>query len=490
MKLIFRLIFTIISLSICILSAGCTSIDYDIEASIKPPAYDSTAVQGTWRIDRFISAIPENKTSQINFENLKINYLDKWALFDSEVGAIGIDTCLKPEYRIIKTTANSFIQTKYRTDASKLGLAKQDITVVNITSENQIFYEVILTDDMRAYVYIDNGFLELSKISSEIDSKKKEESLKNVGLNINKGQYQEDMLLRSGVLLGIRKADNTYKTLWLYSKNREIISAGQGENLLVPRSKGFWRISTIDENNINALYAEPIGDNDKNQKIMELLNVNNILRINSSTKINFVGNDYIGTETEGELRVYPLDSMKNESEAAFYQVPMVQHENALEQLTTNYISTLKPETIAKLDQKVDSRNFTLIRRNGHWVLRSRLYYKEPEADKFVDFDLKHMVPSGLIHYDEMDIPWNTIKTKLPWTTDAFMSPNKELIVLIDKSSLCVYTIQNKSTIGKQIFKMKLEKGESVVMAEWSIGRYAEIWNDYFNKVFMDEKISP
>ncbi len=493
MKLAFRSIVTIISLSICIclLSTGCTSIDYDIEASIKPPVYDSTVVQGTWSINKFISAAPENKSPQINLENVKINYLDKWAVFDSELGAIGIDTCLNPEYRIVKTKADSFIQTKYRTDASKLGLGKEEVAVVNITSENQLFYDVIVTDDLKAYVYIDNGFLELSRTSAEVASDLKEKSLKNVGLNIHKGHYEEDPLLRSGVLLGIRTSDNSYRTLWLYSKNRELITAGQGENLLVPRAKGFWCVGAFNENNINAIYAEPIEDSSvTNLKGMELLITSNILKIDSTTKINFVGNDYIGTDTDGKLRVYPVESLNAESEVAFSQIPRVQYEKSLEQATMDYIATLKPENKNKLDNRVDNKNYTLVRRNGHWVLRSRLFYMEPETERFVDFDLNQMVPAGLIHYDEMAIPWNTIKAKLPWTTDAFMSPNKEIIVLIDKSSLSVYTIQNKSIINKQLFKIKLEKGESIVMAEWSVGRYAEIWNDYFNKVYMEERIGP
>jgi len=156
-------------------------------------------------------------------------------------------------------------------------------------------------------------------------------------------------------------------------------------------------------------------------------------------------------------------------------------ENAIKKSAADYISSMKGEASQKILSKTDESNFTLIRRNGHWIMRSRLYYKQPYEKKYQDFDMKIMVPTELICYDEMNIPWNDIKKKLPWTSDAFMSPNRDIVVLADKRSLSIYTIKNRTEIDKQLLKLQLSKGETIVMAEWSIGRFAELWDNFVNK---------
>lgn len=472
----------ILILALCFLTVGCNSIDFDIEDSINPPEYDDMAIQGSWKIEGFVSTLPEAKVGEIDTENINRKYLDKWAIFDDEVAAVVSETCVNPQYKIIRTTADSLMQNKYRIDGSKLGLGKQDVSMVNVYADNQLFYEVIVTDSKKAYIYIDNGFLVLSKTSEKVDSVLKNKSLENAGSNVGSGQYEEDPLLRSGILLGIRTVDNTYRTVWIYSKNREINAVNDAKQLLVPRAKGFWRVGTIRENNIYAIYAEPFGEENKtNKDIVEMLN-GNLLRVNFDTQIQFIGNDYIGTESNGDFKVYPVDTLKNGEPVPLSLISNKIAENAIEKSATDYISSLKGEASQKILSKTDEKNFTLIRRNGHWVMRSRLNYKQPYQKKFQDFDLKLMVPTELISYDEMNIPWNDIKKKLPWTSDAFMSPNRDIVVLADKSSLSIYAIRNRTEIDRQLLKFQLSKGETIVMAEWSIGRFADLWDNFANKM--------
>ncbi len=477
-----RIFSLILIFTLCFSTAGCKSIDFDIEDSINPPEYDNMAIHGSWKIERFVSTLLEAKAGEIDTENIKNKYLDKWAIFDDEVSAVASETCVNPQYKIIRTSADSLIQNKYRIDGSELGLGKQDVSMVSVYADDQLFYEVIVTDSKKAYIYIDNGFLVLSKTSESVDIAHKEKSLQNAGSNVGSGQYEEDPLLRSGILLGIRTADNTYRTVWIYSKNREINAVNDAKQLLVPRAKGFWRVGTVRENNIYAIYAEPFGEENSTSKdIVEILNGNS-LRVNSDTKIQFLGNDYIGTESNGEFKVYPVDTLKNGEPVSLSLISSQITGNAIEKSAADFISSLKGEASQKLMSKTDEKNFTLIRRNGHWIMRSRLHYKQPYEKKSQDFDLKLMVPAELICYDEMDIPWNDIKKKLPWTSDAFMSPNRDIVVLADKSSLSIYTIRNRTEIDKQLLKLQLSKGETIVMAEWSIGRFADLWDNFVNKM--------
>jgi len=466
----------------CFIFTGCSSIGFDIESTINPPEYDTLAVQGTWRIDGFISALPQGKNAGENQELVTNKYLEQWAVFDNELGAVGPETCVNPKYRIIKTTADSFIQGKYRVDETALGLGKQEVYVVSISNGSQLFYELIITDSNTAYVYMDNGFLVLKKTSDEVDAKLKEKSLSHVGQNVNSGRYEEDPLLRSGILLGIRAADNSYRTLWIYSKNREIETTGWTRQLLVPRAKGFWQVGTINESNIHAIYALAFNENYLPPKNLADVRSGNILKIDQGTKLNFAGNDYIGIEDSDMLRVYPVENLKDGLAVSLKDIAQGDADNIFEQSAKDFAASVKGEAYDKLIRKTDTRNFTLMRRNGHWILKSRLYFLQPYEKDFMDFDLRLMVPDRLIQYDEMNIPWNDIKAKLPWTSDAFMSPNKDIAVLADSKSLCVYSIKNSSVINRQLLKLELAKGDTIVMAEWSIGRYADLWDNFVDKL--------
>lgn len=465
----------------CFIFTGCSSIGFDIEETISPPEYDTMAVQGTWKIDGFISALPQGKNAGENQEFVKSKYLEQWAVFDNELGAVGPETCVNPKYRIIKTTADSFIQGRYRVDEAKLGLRKQEVYVASISSGSQLFYELIITDSNTAYVYMDNGFLVLKKTSDQVDAELKEKSLSHVGQNVNSGRYEEDPLLRSGILLGIRAADYSYRTLWIYSKNREIETTGWIKQLLVPRAKGFWQVGTINESNIHAIYALAFNDKYMPPKSLGDVLDGNLLKIQQGTKINFAGNDYIGIEDSDILRVYPVEHLKSGLTVSLQDIAQGGADNIFEQSYIDFAASIKGEAHNKIIRKTDTRNFTLMRRNGHWVFKSRLYFQQPYEKDFMDFDIRMMVPDRLIQYDEMNIPWNDIKAKLPWTSDAFMSPNKDIAVLADSKSLCVYSIKNSSSINRQLLKLELTKGDTIVMAEWSIGRYAVLWDNFVNK---------
>jgi hypothetical protein len=160
--------------------------------------------------------------------------------------------------------------------------------------------------------------------------------------------------------------------------------------------------------------------------------------------------------------------------------------NAFVQASEAFIASLGSNKAKNIIREPNEDNFTLKRRNGHWIMKSRLYYKEPVEEKnYEDFVLNIKVPSELIRYDEMNIPWYVIKSKIPWITDAYMSPNKDIAILVSCESLNIYPVQNKSIINKQLMKIPLSKADSIIMTEWSIGKYADIWSNFVDKIFTD-----
>lgn len=465
------------------LCSGCKSIEFNVEDTIKPPVNVNATIQGTWKIEKFTPIVNEHKDIQKLEETKRILYVGKEAIFDNEIAAVGREVCINPKYKIIRTPADTFVHNKYRINKESLGLKNDKVNVFTITSNNQFFYEIIVTDKMIGYIYFEDGFLVLNKISDVVDEKLKESSFGNVGMNVE-DKLEEDPLLRSGVLIGIRSYNNKYRTLWIYSKNREIKAVSYREQLMVPRAKGFWEIGTITNKDGNeSIYAEPFGDatlyeTSQNGK------KNNSLTEMPGTKMLFIGNDYIGIEHNLKLSVLATDNLSVGKGVAFSDIVNENSYNAFEQSSDAFVSTLDSDESKKIIRVPNEENFTLKRRNGHWIIKSRLYYKEPfKGQKYEDFDLNLMVPSELIHYDEMNIPWNSIKSKLPWITDAYMSPNKDIALLVSNDSLHIYPVQNKSIVNRQIENIPLSKGDSIIMTEWAIGKYADIWSNFTEKSF-------
>jgi hypothetical protein len=463
--------------------SGCSSIEFNVEDTIKPPVSENIAVKGTWMIKSFISADLSNSSSGDEENNYK-TYIGKKALFDNEVSVVSKDVCINPGYKIIKTNADTFIQNKYRINEDILGLKRQNVSVVTITTDNQLFHELIVPDANTIYIYLDNGFLVLKRISGSVDEKVKADSLGNVGLNIDRGEYKEDPLLRSGVLIGIRSADNTYRTLWLYSKNREIKAKLYRNQLMVPREKGFWEIGATKNIGSLSIYSEPFAEAAPKEEA-KIAKVNTI-QMNSNARILFAGNDYIGVDNDMKLSVLPIDNLGTDKEVLLSDIIKEDSLNTLKQSKEAFISTLDGVRAKRLNQQADESNFTLQRRNGHWIMKSRLYYKDTTSGKkYEDFDIKQLVPSKLIQYDEMDIPWNEIKSRVPWTKDAYMSPNKDITILVSDDGLSIYSVQNKNTINNQLLNVPLSKGDSIIMTEWAIGKYADIWEKFAESVFVN-----
>ncbi len=467
--------------------SGCTSVEFNIEDTIKPPEIGNVSIQGTWRIEEYISIIKGQSALNEDEESNRKKYIGKEAVFDSEICAIGIELCTNPDYKIIRTAADTFLKSTYQINTESLGIKKEKVNVVTISTANKFFNQLIVTDDMTAYVYLENGFLVLNKISDYVDNKVKLSNVGKVADNKISEEFEEDPLLRSGVLIGVRSADNTYCTIWIYSKNREIKAVSYREQLLVPRAYGFWEVGGIQHMN-QRIYAVPFA-NSKLQLIPTNEAADNILADKPGAKILFSGNDYIGIEYNLKLNVLPIDNIRAGKEVKISDVLLDSSfnvANEFKQARQDIVSSLDNDKLKNIVGEFDEGNFTLKRRNGHWILKSRLHFKEDyNGHKYEDFDLNLVVPSTLISYDEMDIPWNNIKSKLPWTIDAYMSPNKEIAILASRDSLNIYPVQKRNIVNKQLMKIPLSEGDSIIMAEWSTGKYADIWAKFVDRIFTD-----
>ena len=156
-----------------ILQTGCGNVQIDIEKTLTPPEDINIAVEGTWKIEGYISKLPDNAAIPSNLESL----IGMSAIFDKDIAAVGNDISINPSYRLIWVSANTYVHNKFRINADSIGILEDNINVVYVTSDNQLSYELLLIDSSTLYVYVDKGFLQLKKVASDIAEQLKRDSL-------------------------------------------------------------------------------------------------------------------------------------------------------------------------------------------------------------------------------------------------------------------------------------------------------------------------
>ncbi|MGE8203319.1 hypothetical protein ACQKP0_01965 [Heyndrickxia sp. NPDC080065] len=476
-----RLFIILIGIFIFFLT-GCSVKDFSIEGKIAPPENKALTVKGTWDIEKFIT-IKDDPTA--DYKDIR-HYIGKTAMFDQKVCVLGRDQCRNPIYKIINVSALDYMQNKYKVNLEKIGIHSKRIDVITVTSNNQIFYELIKKDSRTLLVYVDGGFLSLRKRSDEVNENSIKSRLTDSKVKVN-NEKKDNELLKSGVLLGIRSSENKYKTLWISAKDKKLKPILRKEQLFVPRMKGFWEVgyAKADEGAGGSLYVKPMQEIlQPAAKIKTNNKTRNVLTENTVRKILFVGNDYIGTEYLEKYQVLPIDQISAGKGITPSDVAGGDVDTAILRSGEVFIASLDRERAQLLNNKPIKENFTLERRNGHWIMRGRLYYKQPIGLKnYEDFDINLMVPSKLINYDEMNIPWGEIKSKLPWIIDAYLSPNKDIALLVSKDELYIYAIDKGNISEKPLKEISLKTGDSIVMAEWAIGDYVDKWEESVKKKF-------
>src|SRR5699024_10294721 len=99
--------------------------------------------------------------------------------------------------------------------------------------------------------------------------------------------------------------------------------------------------------------------------------------------------------------------------------------------------------------------FGFERRNGYWVMKGRINYKNENEEFFKDFQIKTTPPKELIQYDELVIPWNIIKSKIPEAIDAFTSPNEDIVIIITRNEILIYPIVENDILLNELGRIKL-----------------------------------
>jgi hypothetical protein len=485
-------IIIVISVMVSILLLSSCSINkLEINDRIVAPENNIPPLQGKWIIERFVDS-PYKDRKAGNTQDLT----GKEALFHKEAIIVHDQHILEPSYKTRSVNISDYLLYKFKTEADYLGINEKDADIITVLGNDQYFYEFIKYNDDNMIIFLEDRFYFLRKIIDEISKEEIDRYISVEKNNLKTSSFSQIESLNSGVLLGIKKYNYNeldqveewnYETIWIKSNDKSITSSYKVENLLVPRKKGFWLIDMV-RSNINGSLIDNIKATPKTKFEEEIKLARGFYEGNDGIKdkekneppmlknILYVGNDYISTEiidkstNRKTLQVYPIDYLEG---GLPIMISDIVDSSDVKVFRDGALNILKSDPDLLLNEK----SFGLMRRNGYWIMKGRINYQLEERELYKDYNIKTIPPKELVNYDELSIPWSKIKAKVPNATDAFTSPNKDIIIIETRNNLSIYSIHENEISNNELGKIKKDSSETIIMAEWSSGRYTNLWEE-------------
>lgn len=481
----------IIILFCALLVSGCGVIEGEVKEQIVAPNNNIPPILGKWEIIDI--------SYKMNLNDLDIaNKIGEFGLFHKNAVVIGSEYSSAPEFKIKRVKAREYLIYKYKLDPSNLGLTDEFLKVVTIYNEKKYFKEFILLDEDNAIVYNEETFYNMKRILPEISE---EEVIRyiNVEESVQRSFASTDSInINSGVLLGlkIQKFDKEneipiwdYKTYWINVNNKSSVAIYELDKLLVPRRNGFWFIDSerVIVNNIlfDELKAIALEKNNKRHEISEDLSFD--LRVKEEfdnpklpsvlKNILFVGNDYISVENidlnrndRRTLQIYAIDSLQEKKSIKLSDLIGMGGKDLFQEAASSSIELSK-------ELVLNEENVSLVRKNGYWTIKGRVNYKENNEELYKDFNIKAIPPKEMVSYDELSLPWDAIRLTIPDVVDVFSAPKSEFIVVITNTDIIIYLLEEYDINKTPIASVSLPNDSSIIMSEWAVGRYPNIWQN-------------
>lgn len=498
-----KLIFIIIILLSLVVTA-CTIDDSNIQDKIVSPDSNTTPIQGKWVIAEKVLTTEDDGSTDDDLLSVEIidekNYIGREILFNKDAVIVADDYAENPTFKFKNVNTKDYLLYKYKINPSSLGISSDTIQIITSQKDNQLFYEFVSYNEDNLLVFIDNSFYRLGKLADEVSS---EEVNRYINIESNMMRTFDTIEvedLNSGVLLGIKIPtydevkdipDWEYKTIWIKSANREISKYELGK-LLVPRKNGFWIIG-VDRKETGAsindrIVAAPQFTKVELDKAIEELEMsinslaNESISLFSSRPtvlkdILFIGNDYISiekTEVDNKnkkiLEVYTLDNIDEERPIKLSDIVV----------EGDFLFSEGSQNIQSIGENVvlNESNVGLTRTNGYWIIKGRMNYRQNEEELYKDFSIKAIPPKSMVSYDEHLISWDSISAQFPSAEDVYSSPNGEFIIIVTANELQIYPTDNGEILSfDPISKIEIPNNASIIMSEWALGRYPDIWEN-------------
>lgn len=500
--------------------SGCTQTISDNADRIARPSNSEAPFYGTWKLESLSGGKLEAETTDaqgpLDGDTLSFAQ-DRLIYSGNEYDDIS--------YKIKRVGVEEYFLHKNAEIPAELDPAKGEILVITVYSEDNFLFELLSpsNEDINGTMTniaasIDDQLYRLIKVSGEFTEAAG--TARQIARQSSSNQQGADMLLRSGILLGVRtpvqtkdgQGDYNYGTYWISCENSTLRPVLYAEDIFLPRMDGFWKLKTYKKlgtmGTEDMLVAYKVTNTDQSQIYSLLGNISERIETGTRKAITYVGNDYVciektvygsesnssgeegaagttgktdgGSETK-MLRTLPVDNIASIDGIKISDISGENGVIAMESAVSEVLKNSGYRGVTKTDENEQAKNFALYRKTGHWFFKGRINLDQKEQPPYMDFNLNLIPPADMVAYDALQVPWTVVKDKLPDAVDIYTSPNKEMAVILTRNKILVYAIENKTLSDAPLAGFRLKDGSSVIMAEWGMGEYAPIWEKSFVK---------
>lgn len=452
--------FILIILSFFILTS-CSFME-ETSNKIVPPTLTESPIKGKWTISKIIFG---NDKLEDSF-GIK-NYIGKESAFTVSGAVIGDYYIKDPTYKTSLVKSNKFLNSKYNLDAEKLGIKEDMVNIIDVYEKNELFCEILYENSENVYLIFNgmgNTFLKLSLVKDDISE---EDFQKIVALLGGSETAKESKESQNGFLLGLKVDENQYKTLYFNIQGNKLQSVDSLNYLIFPKNNEFLKLKIENEDGNDIL---KFISNETNEAIYKDNNKS------SSKELSFITGDYFSYESLDKDKNKKFSTFKFENVGNLTKIDLDDITKNGLKIFKDHLKTIERENIKAT---IDIANIALKRDNGYWKLFGRINFDESE--KYVDFDVNTILPKNIIKNEVLSIPMTSIKNSLPNVKDAFTSPNNKILITLENNLIKVYNIEKGKIDAKPIYSLEVNKAR-VVMTEWSIGNYTNIWEKYIKSL--------
>lgn len=488
-----KIILSIIMIITLFSLSGCSSIDANQMVEIKSPRNNELSIKGKWEVEDY-KVLDKNIYDGGKVEDLKNQVID--------IGTrnINIDnkTYNNIDYKLKIVKSDYYISYEAGFTIEDLGIKNKDVDLITANDKNNIIFDFFHIDNNKSYIYYQGVFLTVKRVGDVTKDTfiNSNEKLSNQNETTDKSKQDVGLYLALKEPRRLKEdgtyTDETYKTLWISSKDNKVQPIEEANGVIFPRMTGIW---TLDKKTLN-----------KNGKHQEYFVANTIDRKSKENpvviksdkdiyrSINFISNNYVSTEVyEGndfknnfpQYEILPVDNLSVEKGFVIQDIYSKDinarykkdYENAYSGLTT------KEKELSK--KYIDYSNFTMKRENGKWILQGKISPVSGNGESH-NYKLSIKPNENLLKYDTLVVPWRVLKNEVPFMKDAYTSPDGNIAVIIIDGELLVYEIKDNKLSQEPVERFDLSKGDQVIMAEWCASDYVDYWENSF-KEFQKEK---
>ena len=127
-----------------------------------------------------------------------------------------------------------------------LGIDNNNVKIYSITYDNNLLCEIIYTGNKKNYIYYQGILFDITFNNDKDSDKKSKKAIK-----ARETESKDDTLSSEGLLLGLRSRPNnksniyvseSYRTIFISSKNGEFQRIKQRNNIIFSRNSGMWEL--------------------------------------------------------------------------------------------------------------------------------------------------------------------------------------------------------------------------------------------------------